>query len=241
MTWIQTLSFTFAVSLLCAGCTQTTNAEEAVLPAQNDGGSGAPVPCYGENGETYRPTVDEILSDGSWPVTVASIESVEPVLDSFARAKDGFTYSDQICSKLADADPALRVRIRVEQTSWDAEIGTVLTMVLDAGSLNNFEAVPLLDGKGRLEWSDGNHYFRTGGRLLVIGGLLETGELYARGRNLMEVSADGVIHGHARGQCVKGTLNGRNVDEVVNLAQEGWDGELPEMKGELPPIATRCL
>lgn len=231
------LAFT-PIAFLAAGCAH----DSGVLPPRNDVGSGgAAIPCWDENRVPNGTSVDKALSDGSWPVLVASIESVKPVLDSFYQSGAKDAYSDRACTRLEDAEPALRVALRVEQASWGVAEGESLTLVLDAGAFQGFKVEPILQKNGSLAWSDGNSYLKKGGRLLIIGGLLETGELYASGRFLLEVDAENLVQGYREAQCVGGTLNGRDVSDVVKQASEAWNGERPMMRGELPPLATLCF
>lgn len=223
------------MAFLAAGCAH----ESGVLPPRGEVTSnGYPIPCWDENRVPNGTSVDKALSDGSWPVLVASIESVKPVLDSFYRSG---AHSDRACNRLQDAEPALRVALRVEQASWGIEEGESLTLVLNSGAFQSFEVQPILRRNGSLAWSDGNSYLTTGGRLLVIGGLLETGELYGSGSFLLEVDAENLVQGYRESRCVGGTLNGRDVSDVVKQASEAWDGELPMMQGVLSPPATHCF
>lgn len=219
-------------SVLLGGCAGSAG---GVLPPYDDSVSGgAPINC-GED----RTTVDAALSDGSWPFVVGRIESVKPVLDLFIRSGEPGA-SSRVCDRLGDAEPALRITLRVEQASWDLRPEEHLVLAVSANAFYGYSVWPELTKGGALRWSDGGTYFPKGARIAAIGGLMENGELYTRALNIVEVLEDGIITGYQHAQCVGGTLNDRHVDDVIEQAKAGWDGEPPMMVGDLPPVSTRC-
>ena len=218
-------------ALLVSGCAQ----ESGVLPPYDDSGpGGAPINC-GED----RTTVDASLSDGSWPFVVGRIESVKPVLDSFVRSGEPGAAA-RTCGRLEDAEPALRIALRVEQASWDLRPEERLVLAVDANAFYGYSVWPELTNSGALRWSDGGVYFPQGARIATIGGLMENGELYTRALSIVEVLEDGLITGFQAAQCVGGTLDERHVDDVIKQAKAGWNGEPPIMSGDLSPVSTRC-
>lgn len=223
------LVFAAAMWLACAD-----NASSVVPPISSSGFGGASGLCEGGTS-----ALDDLLKDGAWPMVLARVESVEPVLDVFSRAHED-EVSAKICTDLEEADPALRITLRVEGSSWALDKESTVTLVLNDAAFLGFDAKPLLTEKGALIWSDGGSYFPKDSRVLVVGGLLEGGELFAFGMNIFEVKSNDRIAGYHARSCVDGTLNERDVYDVLSLAKKGWNGKTPLMTGDVPAIATRC-
>lgn len=214
-----------------AGCADDSG---VLPPLGKEGSGGAPIRCT-----TPGLTVDGLLQDGSWPMVLGTIVSVEPVLDRFLRYGED-EVSDRVCKRLQDADPAIRVTIDVEDSSWEAPTNQPLTLVFDTTAFYEFSATPVLSKRGAVEWSNGGSYFPKGARILAVGGLIDSGELFTRGKNVYEITSENTIAGYRRAQCINGTLNDRKVDDVLALATKGWDGTPPTMNGEPPRVGTRC-
>lgn len=217
---------------LCGLGLAACSEESGVLPPfPQTGSGGAPINC----GET-RTSVDQLLDQGRWPIVTGTIRSVSPVLDSFSHTREG----EQTCRHLERAEPGIRIVIDVDGASWDsAEAGGELTLALDSSAFLGFEVVPVLNSRGRLGWTNGGSYLPVGARVAAVGGLLETGEFYTRGVNLFGIHEDDTLFGYQPDQCVGGTLNDRDVFEVIAQAAAGSDGSAPKMEGS-PEVSTRC-
>ena len=217
---------------LCGLGLAACSEESGVLPPfPQTGSGGAAIDC-----REIRTSVDQLLDQGRWPVVTGTIRSVSPVLDSFSYTEEG----EQTCRHLEYAEPAIRIVIALDKASWDsAEAGGELTLALDSSAFLAFEVSPSLSASGKLGWTDGRSYLPVGARVAAVGGLLETGELYTRAVNLMGVHEDNTLFGYQPGQCVGGTLNDRDVFEVIAQAAAGSDGSAPKMEGS-PAVSTRC-
>ena len=222
---------TLALLMLSAACA----GEDRGLPGQSDPLGDAP------NCEGQKTNVDALISEGKWPFVLGYVESVEPVLDVILRAGEDHVTSTR-CEKLDSARPAIRVKLRVESASWDEHSeGDTITLGIGSGAWLGYDAVPILGQKGQLKWSDGHQYFHQGMRVLAIGGLLPSGELFVLPNSLFDVTGSDTVEDYQQAHCVDGTLNGSDVYELIHEANDATRGETPVMRGTTDQLlATIC-
>ena len=190
--------------------------------------------------EGRETTVDALLENGNWPFVLGYVESVEPVMDQFIH--ESYIYNDTPCADWFHSEPALRVRIQIEETSWDRpKDEKFLTLGFNYHAYSpNLDLDVAFNEDGTLTWTDGNSYFTKGTRVLAIGGQIPSGDFFTGPANVFEVDAKGSISKFTPISCVDGTLNGRDVYDVLDEARRAGDGRVPKMNGEVQPLATFC-
>lgn len=127
----------------------------------------------------HDPTVTalERLQDTQSSVVYGRVVKVEPVLDRF---NDIFVDDEWVEQTTCDAsmiEPALRVRLHVEQASWDGGEGKEVLLGLHREKMRN--PYPILRNDAPLTWSDDHTYFPKGAYLGATGKFNDEGTFVA--------------------------------------------------------------
>lgn len=190
--------------------------------------------CAGIPFKTY----DEAIDGGHYSFAYGTIVKTEAVLDLFdwnSNAGEGRKTCD------GDIDPALRITVRLVNASWDFNANDLLTVGVSANVWGTTVASPHVNpGKNGIEWSDGHAYFQSGDSIGMLGAFSKHEDFRVGSTNFFTVNEDGAISNFRQSNCVKGELNGVDVNDVIERSHTANHGEKPYIEGELGPLNSAC-
>lgn len=182
---------------------------------------------------------DEAIDGGYYSFGYGTIEKVEPVLDLFgwnSQIEEGQTSCD------GDADVALRIHVKLSDSTWDAAADEVIVVGVGSYGWMGSVASPYVRKNSQsLRWTDGHDYFRPGDQLGMLGGFSEQGHFLVGSTNFFTVNGEGKIANFRQSRCLTGDLNGMALDDVIARSHTATDGEkLYLSPTPTPPLYSVC-
>lgn len=214
-----------------------TSAPTLPFPQQNHSASShsSPYAC-----DLPFKSINEAIENGYYSFAYGTILSTEPVLDTFNWNP---AAQEKTSNCEADIDPALRIRLRLEDATWDwskepiLEVGTLSSGFVSSNAKPYVEA-----GTKDVLWSDGGKYFSEGDQIGVFGAFAEEGYYLVLSQNFFTVSREGKIENFRRMTCLDDDLNGRTFDELVKISHAARKGEKVRITPpETSPLYSRCV